>query len=124
MTRKHLSKSKWAMNIILCVMFSLFAVIQLNDPDPVVWFSIYMAVAVVSILANYVKIPRFVIGIMAVALLVFALMHFSFVVDWLKTEDKSEIFGEMVYDKPYLEGAREFIGLLMAFIALLFHLKK
>ena len=112
------------MNIIFFVMFTLFAVIQLNDPDSLLWFSIYMGVAMVSIIANYIAIPKFVIIILALALLLYSGVYFGFLMDWLNTENKSEIFGEMVYDKPYLEGTREFIGLLMAFAAILFQLKK
>ena len=44
----------------------------------------------------------------------------------LKTQidNKSELFGEMVYEKPYLEGTREFLGLVLAAITFLFQLKK
>ena len=35
-----------------------------------------------------------------------------------------EIFGEMVYEKPYLEGSREFLGLLLAALGILYQLKK
>ena len=44
--------------------------------------------------------------------------------DYLQIEDKNEIFGKMVYEKPYLEGSREFLGLIMAAGALLFQLTK
>jgi len=124
MSNNQLTKSKRAMNIIFFVMFTLFAVIQLNDPDSLLWFSIYMGVAMVSIIANYIAIPKFVIIILALALLLYSGVYFGFLMDWLNTENKSEIFGEMVYDKPYLEGTREFIGLLIAFAAILFQLKK
>ncbi|MBT3442589.1 MAG: hypothetical protein HN440_02610, partial [Flavobacteriaceae bacterium] len=43
--------------------------------------------------------------------------------DYLETENKEEIFGEMVYDKPYLEGTREFIGLLIAAFGIIYQLK-
>lgn len=124
MLNKQPTKSKRALNIIFFVMFTLFAIIQLNDPDPLLWFSIYMGVALVSIVANYVVVPKFVIILVALALLLYSGVYFGFLLDWLNTENKAEIFGEMVYDKPYLEGSREFMGLLIAFVAVLFQLKK
>ena len=41
----------------------------------------------------------------------------------VNTENKEEIFGEMVYDKPYLEGTREFIGLLLAALVIMYQIK-
>ena len=55
-----------------------------------------------------------------VALFVFALFHLGYFYDWLMSDDKSEIFGEMVYEKPYIEGTREFLGLFIAMAALLY----
>lgn len=34
--------------------------------------------------------------------------------DWIQIEHKEELFGKMVYEKPYLEGTREFLGLFIA----------
>ena len=36
---------KKALNISLAILFFLFAYVQLNDPDPVIWFSVYFIVA-------------------------------------------------------------------------------
>jgi hypothetical protein len=44
--------------------------------------------------------------------------------NWLQVENKEAIFGEMVYEKPYLEGTREFLGLLIGALSLLYHFKK
>ncbi len=59
-----------------------------------------------------------------ILLFAYAISHFSLFIAYLQTENKEEIFGEMVYDKPYLEGTREFLGLLIAFFGVLFQLKR
>ncbi|MDB2462893.1 transmembrane 220 family protein [Algibacter sp.] len=124
MIKVQSSVTKKIINYILFLLFVIFAVIQLNDPDPILWFIIYFSVAVIALVSNYIVIPRAVIILISMGLFVYAAMHFSSLLDWLQTENKSEIFGEMVYEKPYLEGSREFIGLSMAIGALLFQFKK
>jgi len=115
---------KKIINIFLFLIFASFAFLQLNDPDPVIWFTIYAFVAMISLLANFKKIPKSILLFFLFLILIYAAFHFSYLIDWLKTDHKEELFGEMVYDKPYLEGTREFLGLLLAFLAILYQLKK
>lgn len=102
----------------------MFAFVQLNDPDPIHWVTLYGIVALISLFSNFRKIPKSVIYFFAVILLVYAGFHFTSFIDYLQIEDKNELFGKMVYEKPYLEGTREFLGLIMAAGALLFQLTK
>ncbi len=118
-----LSKQKKIINIILCILFIIFALLQLNDPDGILWFTIYFIVAIICLYNNFKPIPRLFLIVTMVALLAYAIFHFSLFIDYLKTENKEEIFGEMVYDKPYLEGTREFIGLLIAAFGVMYQLK-
>ncbi len=115
--------SKKAINIILFLLFLIFGIVQLNDPDPYIWFPLYLIVAGICLYSNYRTIPKSILLIIIALLVAFALYHFSLFLDYLKTDHKEEIFGEMVYDKPYLEGSREFLGLLIAAFGVLFQLK-
>ncbi|MEP3838742.1 MAG: transmembrane 220 family protein [Algibacter sp.] len=124
MIKAQSSGVKKIINFILFGLFVIFAVVQLNDPDPVIWFLIYFSIAVIMLVSNYIVIPKVIIILFSAGLVVYAAMHFSLLLDWFKTDNKSEIFGKMVYEKAYLEGSREFIGLSMALAALLFQLKK
>jgi len=45
-------------NWILFVIFLLFALVQLNDPDPVIWFVTYFIVALFAVSSNYLRIPK------------------------------------------------------------------
>ena len=119
-----LTRNRIIINYVLFIVFSMFAFVQLNDPDPIHWVTLYGIVALVSLVSNFKKVPKSVIYILSLVLLVYAGFHFSYFIDYLQIEDKKELFGEMVYEKPYLEGSREFLGLIMAAGALLFQLTK
>ncbi|WP_052143759.1 transmembrane 220 family protein [Wocania ichthyoenteri] len=120
---KPLSKRKKSINFILCILFILFALLQLNDPDGVLWFSIYLIVAIICLYHNFKPIPTLFLILIIATLLAYSAFHFSLFIDYLRTENKEEIFGKMVYDKPYLEGTREFIGLLIAAFGIIYQLK-
>jgi hypothetical protein len=98
--------------------------LQLNDPDPVIWFTIYALVAIVCLLANFIKIPKSILILFLILIFLYATFHFSYLINWLQTDHKEELFGEMVYDKPYLEGTREFLGLVLTFLAILYQVRK
>lgn len=118
-----ISKQKKIVNALLSVIFIAFAVIQLNDPDGWLWFFIYFAVALVCFLSIFKTIPRLLLWLFILGLIAYSGFHLSLFIDYLQTENKSEIFGEMVYEKPYLEGSREFLGLLIAALGVFYQLK-
>ncbi|MGY5353700.1 transmembrane 220 family protein [Wenyingzhuangia sp. IMCC45467] len=115
-----LSKRNIIINSLLFLMFMAFAVLQLNDPDPIIWFTIYFVIAIICLLINFISINNKIIYGYIVLLIIYAGFHFSYLIDWLHTNEKEEIFGKMVYEKPYLEGSREFIGLAMGIAGLIF----
>ena len=117
------SKQKKITNFILCVVFIIFALLQLNDPDSFLWFSIYFIVSIIFLYSNFKPISKSLLILIIIALLAYSAFYFPLFIDYLKTKNKEEIFDEMVYDKPYLEGAREFIGLLIAAIGVIYQLK-
>lgn len=111
-------------NYILFTLFFCFAIVQLNDSDGIHWFFIYFLVAVLCLASNFFTISKVIYQITWIGLMLYAMFHFSLFIDYLKTDNKNEIFGEMVYDKPYLEGSREFLGLFLAGIAIYYQLRK
>ncbi|MGE5943248.1 MAG: transmembrane 220 family protein [Flavobacteriales bacterium] len=123
-TDQNISKSRKIINVVLFILFGLFAVVQLNDPDPMVWFTIYAIVAIVCLVANYKKIPKILLWILILGLVIYSVSYFPYFKDWFNIDHKEELFGKMVYEKPYLEGTREFLGLLIAAIALVYQLKR
>ena len=119
-----LTKLEKTTNYTLFIIFVIFAVIQLNDPDGILWFSIYFFVALICLFSNFKTIPKLVLIITITGLLIYSIFHFSLFIDYMQTENKEEIFGAMVYEKPYLEGTREFLGLLIATLGIVYQLKK
>ncbi|MGC6432148.1 MAG: transmembrane 220 family protein [Jejuia sp.] len=118
-----ISKRKKITNSILSIIFVAFAIMQLNDPDGWLWFFIYLSVAGICFVSTFKTLPKILLWGIIVALVTYSCFHFSLFIDYLQTEHKEEIFGEMVYEKPYLEGSREFLGLLIAAFAVAYQLK-
>lgn len=110
------------LNFILAVMFLIFAFVQVNDPDPVVWILIYGIMAVMCILAIFEFYPtKVTLGL----LLVMTLYSFTYVpgvIEWLGSDDKTLLFDDIAkMQYPYIEEAREFLGLLICIGVLIFH---
>ncbi len=122
-TLHQLNKTKKAINYLLFILFLIFAIIQLNDPDSVLWFSIYFFVALLCLIPNFKSIPKSILIVTTIGLIAYSLFHFTLFIDYLQTDNKEEIFGAMVYEKPYLEGAREFLGILIAAAGIIYQLK-
>lgn len=118
-----LSKQQKIKNLILFLLFAIFALLQLNDLDGELWFSIYFIVSLLCLYNTFKAIPKSILILSIIALMTYSAFHFSLFIDYLNTENKEEIFGEMVYDKPYLEGTREFIGLLLAAFGIMYQIK-
>ncbi|MGA9269133.1 MAG: transmembrane 220 family protein [Lutimonas sp.] len=121
---KQLGTTRTVINIFLSLVFILFAIVQLNDPDPIIWFSIYLLTAVLCAVSIFRKIPLVLLYGFGLILLFYAAMHLEFAIEWILSEDKRELFDEMQKDKYYLEGTREFLGLLIALAALVFLIKQ
>ena len=111
-----------AFNIFLAILFVLFAVLQLNDPDPFLWVLLYFVVAIVSLMATFGKYQDILIkgGLLACAIWMLALI--PEVIDWIQ-KGMPSITGGMKAESQHVEFTREFLGLLIAGAALFFQLK-
>jgi Transmembrane family 220, helix len=106
-----------AINLVLAVLFTLFAAFQYNDTDPWRWALMYGYVAGVCGFAAFGKMNRYAIwaGIAAcITWLAFWLPDF---IGWVKM-GSPDIAGQMRAETPYIEFAREFFGLLICLLAL------
>lgn len=101
-------------NFVLAVMFLIFAFVQINDPDPIIWILIYGAMAVVCVMAAFEFYPRkFLIGL-AVVYLLYSIYYFPGVQEWLQQDRKSDIFDNLAkMEHSYIEESREFLGLII-----------
>ena len=99
--------------------FIAFAALNLNDPDPWIWVLAYGAVAVLFALAAFGRADRRVSGSLALALAVWMLTMSGGMLEWFGLGMPS-IVTEMKATEPHVEAVREFLGLLLAVLALLF----
>ena len=104
---------------ILALMFFSFAFVQLNDPDPVLWIIIYLSMAAICILAIFKKYSKIVMAVLAAGYLVYAVILFPGLVEWLQSKDKSLLFDDLAkMQHLYLEESREFLGLIICLAVL------
>jgi hypothetical protein len=110
-------------NLVLAVMFLLFAFVQINDPDPVLWILIYGALAVICILAAFRTYYKIVMIILAIALAAYSVILFPGVTEWMAQPDRSILFDDIAkMQHPYVEEAREFLGLMICEVVLIIQL--
>ena len=104
-------------NIVLAVLFVLFAVVQINDPDPWAWVALYLYVGVLFALAAFGRVfrPAMLVG-MAACLVWLALLLPEFI-NWVNM-GMPTITGSMTAEEPHIEYTREFLGLFISMGAL------
>jgi hypothetical protein len=110
-------------NFLLAIMFMLFAFVQVNDPDPVIWILIYGIMAVFSIMAIFEFYPKkFLIAVLVLYVL-YSFVYIPGVAEWLRTENKAALFDNVAkMENLYIEESREYLGLLICVIVLIFYL--
>jgi hypothetical protein len=109
-------------NIFFSVVFTLFAVVQYNDPDPYLWVPIYLYPALLCFLKFIQKpIPTLaywagflVFGVYAI----YKMFDTNGIIDWVQFHNASNIASTMKAEKPWIEESREFFGLLIILIVL------
>lgn len=112
--------TKKIIHAVLAVLFILFALVQINDPDPERWVLVYGMVAALSLLHGFWKpLPYVTFALMCLCLFWAATLVPS-MMEWFDSSDKSEMLGQMMDDKPYIEGTRELGGLVIAAAALFY----
>jgi len=108
---------RW-IDLFVALAFLLMAAVQINDPDPAYWILVYGATA---LLGRFTCVgTAMAIGAAGVGLLD-ALPGF---VQYFLSGDPESLTGAMLAEKPWVEPAREFLGLAMALAALLWYLNR
>jgi hypothetical protein len=110
-------------NLFLAVLFLLFAFIQINDPDPVIWILIYGAMAVICVMAAFGYYYSRILAVILIIYVAYSLTFLSGILEWLKQDDKSILFDNIAkMQHPYIEESREFLGLFISIIVLIMYL--
>ena len=107
---------------LFALLFLLFAAVQINDPDPLYWILIYLVMAGFSVLAY---MDRFYPRLLLVAIGGYGFAAWGFlpgVSAWLSSQSPVLLFDNIAkMQYPYIEEAREFLGLIICLGALVFY---
>jgi len=101
-------------SLALAIAFAIFALIQLNDPDPLLWVLLYAAAAAVCALDAFNRYEESLTLTMFGICLATALYFAPAIADWLASQNLAELYGEMKAQKPFIEETRESLGALLA----------
>jgi len=106
-------------NVILVFLMFLFAIVQWNDPDGLLWIFIYGYVAIVSGLTfTKVALKWFIIsGIIGYTIGI--LILFPDFISWINAGTPS-ITGQMKAESPFIELVREFSGLIICLLIMFY----
>jgi hypothetical protein len=100
-------------------MFVLFAFVQINDPDPLLWIAIYGVMAIVCVMAAFRYYIKPILWILLACFVVYMVILWPGLREWLQQDDKGVLFDEgLKMQFPYIEESREFLGLLICVIVL------
>lgn len=109
-------------NFLFAVMFLLFAYLQINDPDPFIWITIYGTMAVMAIMAMFNYFPKKVIIALLIIFFLYSLVFIPGVQDWLAQENKEVLFDNVAkMEHLFIEESREFLGLWICIAVLIFY---
>ena len=99
------------LNILMALVFALSAIVQLNDPDPVQWFLIYAAGALICAMsaakASHGWQAPALIGLAALVWGVWIMVHLQTGMAWGQMAEK------MKAETPAIEESRETLGLFL-----------
>lgn len=110
-------------NFLLAVMFLVFAYLQLNDPDPIVWIPIYGVMAIVCVFAMFKYYPRTILFSLVIFYTLYSFFYIPGVKEWLAQDDKSQLFSNVAkMEHPFIEESREFLGLMINVAVLVVYL--
>ena len=104
--------------IVLGVIFLSFSVMQLNDPDVLLWVGIYMIPATASFVFTYRKQnPYLHLGLALIYIIGAIALFPPSIGEWIRAEEESS-FGMKL---PMIEEVRESMGLFLCFLTFLFY---
>ncbi|MBX2917586.1 MAG: transmembrane 220 family protein [Cyclobacteriaceae bacterium] len=106
-------------SFVLASMFLLFAVVQINDLDPLLWIAIYINMAVLCAWSAFRTPNPYWLLLSGIGYLLYASFLFPGAIEWFKSPDRSLLFDDLAkMQYPYIEETREFLGLVISILVL------
>ncbi len=108
---------------LLALTFVAFAFVQVNDPDPLRWIIIYGLTAVACVMAMFQYYPKIFLGVLLILFVVYLVVLFPGMAAWYRSPDRALLFDDVAkMQYPYIEEAREFLGLLICGVTVALYL--
>jgi asparagine N-glycosylation enzyme membrane subunit Stt3 len=109
---------------VISGIFLLFAIVQWNDPDPLIWMIFYGTMSLIYILlARGKKIAFYLSVLMLITCLLNMGLILPEIIKWIK-DGMPSIVQSMKATIPTIEYTREFLGLLLCLIACVWVIRK
>lgn len=103
----------------LALMFLLFAAVQYNDPDPWLWATIYLMMTAFCVQAARGRYYPKAMWLAGAGFLLYAAILAPGMYEWWRSPDRSLLFDDLAkMQYPYIEEAREFLGLFICLCVL------
>ncbi len=109
-------------NYTFAIIFLVFAALQYNDPDPILWIPIYLYPTYLCFQAarnqtvNKYLYPIGFIGFVPYA--IYKMFDENGVIDWIKFHNATSIANTMKAETPWVEESREFFGLVIILVVM------
>lgn len=105
-----------AFNYVFVGIYVVFALLQINDPDPYIWIPIYAVVALTCFLnarGKFDALSHWGIIAFSTIYAIKLLIETDGVMDWFNKYNAENLVQSMKATKPWIENSREFGGLLI-----------
>ena len=111
-----------SLKIFLAIIFALFTYFQFNDPDPLLWISIYGILTILCFVTAFTEIPKFIYWFAYLGLGIYSVILIPEILNWVN-KGMPSIVSEMKAEEPHIEYTREFFGLVIS-LATVFFIQK
>jgi hypothetical protein len=103
---------------LLFLILVAFALLQINDPDPILWTSYYLLCSLVPLLLLFNRYNRVLFWICISLTVIVMGIYAAGTIEYLRHSAEEALMQSMNPQKPYIEEAREFIGGLIVLVFL------
>ena len=110
------------LDLFLALLFAVGAVVQYNDPDPLLWMLLYGSVALVAALAFFGRHLLPVTLLVALACAIGLGWSAPGFIEYMTGHTDENLMQGMSAERPYIEETREFLGMLIAFLVAVFYI--
>lgn len=111
------------LRIITALIFLLFACVQFNDPDSLIWIVVYIVTSIQSIISNKQFYRKWVDKLLIFLFSMFFISYIPSLFDWVKDGFPS-IVNEMHSVNLHIEIVRESLGILLCIISIIYWRKR